>query len=323
MARLVFVHGIGANRQRAEQQLADWTAALAEGAREAGHSAAARDLTFGGRLRLVLARYADLFALPQAQGGAAASPPSRDETESDAAFVNDLMTAEVEDRLADDDLAEEHAVLRRARDQLQPHGTPQGLGDVVRRTTNVAATLVGLLPFQLGYRATATMLASDLRQVPAYLSRRRPDSSGTSLDVRIRATVAEAFGDGPAVVVAHSLGSIVAWETLAAHPGRVPLFVTIGSPLAMRTVVWPRISPRPPATPETVERWLNFWDRDDVFTGRTRLERDWKPNAAGVLPISRRVDSDGLWIHPATRYLATAAVAGPIIEALAALADEA
>ncbi|MFL6111988.1 MAG: alpha/beta fold hydrolase [Catenulispora sp.] len=321
MARLVFVHGIGANRQRSEQQLADWTAALAEGARAAGHGAAARDLTFGGRLSPVLARYAEQFADGQPQDVAAAR--AEGEQDLDTEILHDLLAAEVEDRLADDDLVGEHVTLCHARDQLQPPGTSQGAGDIARRITNVAATLVGLLPFQLGYRATAKVLASDLRQVPAYLSRRRPDASGVTLDTRIRAIVSEALGDGPSVVVAHSLGSVVAWETLATHPGRVPLFVTVGSPLAMRTVVWPRLIPRPPATPETVERWLNFWDRDDVFTGRATLERDWNPNSAGILPVSRRIDSDGLWVHPATQYLADPAVAGPIVEALAMLAEQA
>ncbi|MFJ8082153.1 hypothetical protein ACIQ6Y_16225 [Streptomyces sp. NPDC096205] len=41
------------------------------------------------------------------------------------------------------------------------------------------------------------------------------------------------------------------------------------SPIGMRTVVLPR----PPATPDRVERWLNAWDRDDIIALRPLLER--------------------------------------------------
>jgi hypothetical protein len=77
-----------------------------------------------------------------------------------------------------------------------------------------------------------------------------------------------------------------------------------------------RIKPKPPMTPSSVERWLNFWDRDDVIVARPRMERYIRPNAAGRQPVSNRVDSDGLWVHTAAKYLAQAAVAGPIAEAL-------
>jgi hypothetical protein len=118
------------------------------------------------------------------------------------------------------------------------------------------------------------------------------------------------------VVVAHSLGSIVSFEMLHNYSGAVPLWVTLGSPLAMRAVVWPKVKPRPPATPEAVTRWLNYWDRDDIIVPRPILESDVAANAAGVLPKSARVDSDGVWVHAATKYLANARVAGPVMEAV-------
>ena len=98
-----------------------------------------------------------------------------------------------------------------------------------------------------------------------------PDDSGAALDQRIRMKVGTALGDGPVIVVAHSLGTVVSLETLHDYAGRVPLLVTLGSPIAMRTVVWPRLVPQPPATPDVVSRWLNFWDRDDIIVARPRL----------------------------------------------------
>jgi pimeloyl-ACP methyl ester carboxylesterase len=71
--------------------------------------------------------------------------------------------------------------------------------------------------------------------------------------------LAQALGAGPAVVIAHSLGSVVGFEMLHEYRGTVPLWVTLGSPLALRAVVWPRLRPTPPATPDAVQRWLNYW----------------------------------------------------------------
>jgi hypothetical protein len=47
------------------------------------------------------------------------------------------------------------------------------------------------------------------------------------------------------------------------------------------------------------------------------------PNALGVTTESKRVDSDGLWVHTATKYLAKADVAGPVAEAINDLVDPA
>lgn len=92
--------------------------------------------------------------------------------------------------------------------------------------------------------------------------------------------------------------------------------MTLGSPLATGAAVLQRLVPQPPRTPNRVERWLNFWDRDDVVVGRPRLDKWMLPNAAGVVPVTSRVDSDGLWVHTATKYLRQAEVAGPLVEAL-------
>lgn len=100
------------------------------------------------------------------------------------------------------------------------------------------------------------------------------------------------------------------------------MFVTLGSPISMRAAVRPRLRPRPPASPACVRSWLNFWDRDDLIAVRAHLERDVAPNEAGVAPVSRRVDSDGIWVHPAEKYLAQPAVAGPVAAVLRAHAAE-
>lgn len=57
----------------------------------------------------------------------------------------------------------------------------------------------------------------------------------------------------------------------------------------MRAVVWPKVRPRPPTTPDTVVPWLNFWNRDDVIAARPILESDvlaFCHVASGSIPMA-------------------------------------
>ncbi|MDX3356890.1 hypothetical protein PV703_27015 [Streptomyces sp. ME01-24h] len=333
MPRLVFVHGIGGARDT-DQELHTWAAALAKGMRLAGHSEAAAAVE-DGKVDSVFASYADLFARPQQQG----TDLSHQLTADEARLLSDVMLEVIDGRLAvvgesvtsdasgygmsDDALR----VLMYARAQAQPAGQAQGTGSLVRQAVNVATTLLALPAVR---RASGwvvpKLMVRDLAQVARYLARSEAQGvAGTwegageaarTLDQRIRDRVLAALREGPAVVVAHSLGTVVALEALHHHAGAVPLMVTLGSPISMRTVVWPRLVPQPPCVPDGVGRWLNFWDRDDIIAARPVLEADVLPNAVGVRPTSARVDSDGIWVHSAVKYLGQPAVAGPIAEAL-------
>ncbi len=71
--------------------------------------------------------------------------------------------------------------------------------------------------------------------------------------------------DVPTVVVAHSLGTVVAYNLLRregqAQRWNVPLFVTLGSPLAVTAI---RAKLAPNRRPPCVGRWLNALDERDV-----------------------------------------------------------
>jgi hypothetical protein len=73
--------------------------------------------------------------------------------------------------------------------------------------------------------------------------------------------------EGADVVIAHSLGSVVAYETLWATGMTVPTLVTVGSPLAVPQI-FHRLSPAPVegrgARPPGVGRWCNIADVGDV-----------------------------------------------------------
>ncbi|MEU9381456.1 alpha/beta hydrolase [Streptomyces sp. NPDC048279] len=309
--RLVFVHGVGGARDPAAE-LERWLEALAVGATAAGHTTRARELLAGATADVSFAYYADLFANPQAQGG--------HDTEEDYVLdVRDLLREAIEARLSEGaDNGDDVTALDRARARLDPGETAQGSGSVVRQLLNVANSLFGVRGLRrFGGWASSRLLVGQLSQVTRYLGRAEADGTGLTLDTRVRSRVTEALDPAvPTVVVAHSLGSVVALEALASYRGDIPLFLTLGSPLGLRAVVAQRVVPHPVQVPDPVSGWVNIWDRDDLIVGRPLLERFVRPNARSVLPSSRRVDSDGAWVHPVLKYLAHPGVAGPVMQAV-------
>jgi hypothetical protein len=85
----------------------------------------------------------------------------------------------------------------------------------------------------------------------------------------VRNEVAQVIADRqPQIVVAHSLGTVVAYEALWAHPElTVDLLITLGSPLGLSHAVFPRLEPPPTADrgacPPGVRRWVNIADVGD------------------------------------------------------------
>ncbi|MFF3330547.1 hypothetical protein ACFYWX_13460 [Streptomyces sp. NPDC002888] len=313
------MHGIGGLRDT-ERERREWLEALAEGARKAGHSDAVSGLTQGWLAETRFADYSDLFTDADAQGAQAETL----EDQEDAAFMEKFVEALL-DQLARE--AEERgdrqalAAIEDARAQLPGFADDDEEQGILEpfRVLGWALTSVLQIP---GLRASAQWASGlpllwHLAQVGRYLGRHDAEGDGRTLDARIRERVLHGTDpERPLVVVSHSLGTVVAFEALRGYGGRVPLLMTLGSPLATGAAVLHRLVPQPPRTPDRVERWLNFWDRDDIVVGRPRIEKWMLPNATGVLPVTDRVDSDGLWVHTATKYLRQPAVAGPLVEAL-------
>jgi hypothetical protein len=79
----------------------------------------------------------------------------------------------------------------------------------------------------------------------------------------INHTVATLLTEEPTVVVAHSLGTVVAYSVLTTDSRnlKVPLFVTLGCPLGVRAV---RDQFRPLHSPDPVASWYNAFDTRDV-----------------------------------------------------------
>ncbi|MFF4010592.1 hypothetical protein [Streptomyces sp. NPDC001717] len=74
--------------------------------------------------------------------------------------------------------------------------------------------------------------------------------------------------ESPTVLIAHSLGSVVAYDTLWQHAHKVDVLLTIGSPLAMPDIVFPHLQHKPRSgkgvRPNTVGHWINIADPGDL-----------------------------------------------------------
>jgi hypothetical protein len=109
--------------------------------------------------------------------------------------------------------------------------------------------------------------------------------------------VADAVGSETRIVLAHSLGSIVAYETLCAYPEwEIQLFVTLGSPLGLRPI-FERLNPLPQngigSWPGSIKRWTNIADRGDIVALEKRLGTRFAGPVRDIL-IDNGVQADSL-----------------------------
>ena len=130
-------------------------------------------------------------------------------------------------------------------------------------SSGVQAALAALSCSRFLAGTTERLLILWLKQVRAYFTQ-------PSVRDRIEQRFAEAVGADTRVVVAHSLGTVVAYEALCAHPEwNVRSLVTLGSPLAIRNVVFDRLTPAPW---REGGRWRGMWP-GRVGSGRGSISR--------------------------------------------------
>lgn len=215
---------------------------------------------------------------------------------------------------------------------LGKQATPQGPEDDLRWLTPSEQQVLADLATDLGAPAQVSQgtFTVPFRQIGQWIAARYPRvAEGTVVafcrevnaflsekDSPARKAVRDAVADvirasRPKAVIAHSLGSVVAYETLHHHPDlEIDLLLTIGSPLAMRHVVINRLdTPADPVTghglrPPGVARWVNVADKGDLVAATASLADTYD----GVTQLPD-ITIGRVTFHSATAYLAHPQVA--------------
>ncbi|SKC81114.1 hypothetical protein [Krasilnikoviella flava] len=313
MTRLVLVHGRDLDGRDPEALEAEWLGALGAGLAAAGSTLRPTDADAS------FVYYGD--TLERLVDGGTPPPVTVHARGADPAALPRLAGA-----LPD---GEVQFVLDVARDVLAATGHRPDVGPVpppVEAEGVVGDALVEALVAALALvdryvpGVSAAVLLTLTRDVYAVL---HDDAVRRVVEAGLDDALA---GDEPAVVVAHSLGSVVAYPVLAGRNAGpdVPLLLTPGSPLGIRAVLAALHARAPLRFPAQVARWVSPRDPRDLLalhdltpaafplpTGSPGVEALRVTNRApGSHAAAYRLD--GGWAG----YLALPEVAGPVAEAL-------
>jgi PGAP1-like protein len=173
--------------------------------------------------------------------------------------------------------------------------------EALSRTPSVARrALAGLSRSRFLAGIAESAFIGDLKQVSRYFG-------DDGMRAAIQEKVAGAIAGDTRVIVGHSLGSVVAYEVLFAHPHpQVRALVTLGSPLGLPNVVFDRLRPAPAAAAGStkvtgawppVRLWANVADTGDVVAA----VEDLRPLFGGRIHQLRV--HNGAKAHDMTSYL--------------------
>ncbi|MFG2330331.1 antibiotic ABC transporter ATP-binding protein [Streptomyces sp. NPDC048604] len=273
MARVVVVHGIGQEFLGPEQLRSAAVPALRDGVLLARHEPPPPE-------DVDCAFYGDLYTEP---GSRSADVPPWDEFDVEEGLEAELLDAWW--AAADPERGEEEGT----------RGIAGYAGSRALLSERVRSALDALAGTRYFGKVSDRLLILALKQVRRYLT--EPD-----LRAAAQERVAARIGPDTRVVVAHSLGSVVAYETLCARPDLpVTDLVTIGSPLGLRRIVFDRLAPAPAdgraAWPGPVVRWTNLADHGDIVALPAQLAPRF-----GDAVADDRIDN-GARMHDLSRYL--------------------
>ncbi len=274
MARVVLVHGIGAQVSGEQVLIQQWLPALNSGLIRCG-------ATVLEPADVVAGFYGDLFR-PRGQF-LSVGEPFYSPADVQAGWEQEMLVA-----------------WWRAAAETDPAVRPPGDQSLASTPVPVQMILHQLSRSRFFAGAVPRVMIGNLKQVRRYLF--EPE-----LREQIRDRVRAVIESDTRVVVAHSLGSVVAYEALCAMPGHgVRTLVTLGSPLGIPNLIFDRLQPAAvdgvgawPGAGELV--WTNIADRGDVVAlvkkldpvfGREFTHRVWDA-----------VVDNGAMAHDASPYL--------------------
>ncbi|MBL9172642.1 MAG: hypothetical protein JNL10_03830 [Verrucomicrobiales bacterium] len=286
MARIVGVHGVGQSGNPPPGIVQEWWDAIALGQSSPGRRAAvtSEDVT--------VAYYAPLYRRKGLKG-----------VESDLDVRELTAPWEQEFVLALAAEAERSAGHGGTATKFVP------VGKNLQRALDLLLTVPGM-----GKITESTLIAWFVKEVYRYLHE-------PAIREGARTVVSDAIAAGDTrVVIAHSLGSVVAYEALSRGSRDVDTLVTVGSPLGLQKLIFDQLDPSPKngrlPWPGTVRRWINLAQRRDVVAMTKRLAPLVHPGPGGAMVEDVLVpDPPGLFsAHNAVHYLAQPELASALAE---------
>lgn len=274
MAAIVLVHGIDNQREGPDLITSAWLPALAGSVRLAGRDDLADQLLSPGQgpgaITTRTAYYGDLFRAPDRElDRQGVALESLDDLTPEQAELVEALALEWLGRLADHapEGSADRVVARRTLDLAQNPAGAEAMG-VRDGARYVARELIRTLAERSWLAHTGMFVAqrfvvTALTQVSRYLTE-------PGLRQTVQQTVLEQIGPDTRVLIGHSLGSVVAYECAHRLRGPLPLLITIGSPLGLRTLVTDRLDP-PPRFPAWVGTWLNVANLYDCVAAEPDL----------------------------------------------------
>jgi hypothetical protein len=237
--RLLLVHGRSQGGRDPIELKAEWLGALNKGLEKSGLKLppdVAIDLPFYGDL---LDTFVKQFALPAAPGVVPKGSADFDEFAEFRKDVADEMRMRA--GISNAQVAAEMREMPAAEKGIQNWEWVQAIIRLLdRHATGISQTTIEVF----------------LRDVFLYVKR---DVVRNAID----AIVAKAIKPDTAVVVGHSLGTVVAYNVMVAGSHHIPLYVTVGSPLGIRAI---RKTLGPITNPVGNKGWYNAYDSHDVVS---------------------------------------------------------
>lgn len=309
MAEIILVHGIAQEQEGPASLEAKWLPALADGIRAAGDNSLADALWPDRSPRVFdvrMAAYGDLFLTPGAMG----SQDDLDDLDDDGLALAESLATEWLARAAQRRGHPDQELAIRELGFLDPTHEVQGLREDTARAMILA--VARLRWFAIGGMGLAErFVIKSLRQVTQYLT-------DTEIHAKVQERVLAHIGPETKVIVGHSLGSVVAYEVAANYlETPLPLLLTIGSPLGLRTVIYDRLKPQPPLYPGKLDRWVNISDLNDLVAAEPDLTNLFPltGSGGGVMESGWTVDN-GARPHEAENYLRKRQIGLPLVEVL-------
>ncbi|HEV8346199.1 MAG TPA: S8 family peptidase [Vicinamibacterales bacterium] len=287
---VVYIHGIG-NKPVESILKCQWDQALF------GYD-------LGSRSRL--AYWVNREYYPSPSGGTCASG---DLTEVEHEPTGRALSVEqhLEQTGLDDEVAaltddpREQAILLKIASRIDEHVVPARVAGA--RAAGIHGFILPL-PEPLRRWITRKLTRAFARDVNDYLFvKERRDAMRQSLIDRLDA------GGGPFIVVAHSQGTMVAYDVLSEMTDLdVPLFVTIGSPLGIQEVqdqLKRFTKQKALAVPKCVGHWLNVYDGHDPVAADEELANDFAPRGGAIEDVEVVNPDSPAHPHSGTGYLRT------------------